>query len=434
MGLFEGVFSRLVQKKQAVLQEKVYLGDLSPWYESKQEPIKAKLANEMSRAKQNISYIIKHAGEKIDALQNAVPPNPNITPREKHFLQGNKEAYTKKINSFLEELKQELPEEAEELNGFIKDFRMKMYELAQGVARPMQILNEFLSHETREVALPLGQIEKEIQILEEEYQKTSLAQAERTKKQITELQNQAQRKNELIIEINTAIAEINALKQQNKELAEEITLLQNDKKLGSAKQQKEQITGRISQMKQEMLGTFSAIESAMKKYAHTAYKHKELAAKYIESPIDALMLDFKMEIMEILDEIKRQAEHNKIDMKDKKIRKTLQEISKITPEMLGEFLREYGQLSKDEKEMQDKISKMDVSIALSEKENRKSKNEARLNSLAGKKDLLKTELGKITLDETQKEIIEEIKNQLGVMLIISEEPQSQEETPSEQIQ
>lgn len=432
MGLFEGIFSRLIQKKPEAMPETVFLGQLTEWYEVKQEPLKEQLTKEICKTNKNISYIIKNAQEKIDALQKAVPPNPNITPREKHFLQGNKEAYTKKISAFLEELA--LPEEIEEINGFIKDFRMRMHELAQGVARPMQILNEFLSHETREVTLPLGQIEKEIQILEEEFQKTKLVLAEKTKAQIQELQVQIIRKEELVTEINTITTEINELRQQNKELNEEITLLQNDRNLNTAKQQKQEITSKIIQMQKEILDSFSAIETAMKKYAHNAYKHKELATKYLESPIDALMQDFQLEITEIFAEIKRQAEHNKIEMKDKKIKKTLQEIDKITKDRLGTFLREYGQMHKDEKELQDRIDRMDVSIALYEKENRKRKNENKLHDLAGKKDLLKIELGKTTADEIRQELCEEIKNQLNVNLTISEEPLAQEETCPEQKQ
>lgn len=432
MGLFEGLFDRILQKKPELLQETVYLGNLTDWYETKQIPLREKLTKEIHRTKQNISYIIKNAQEKTTALKKAVPPNQNITPREKHFLQGNREAYTKKISAFLEELV--LPEEIEEISGFIKDFRMKMHELAQGVARPMQILNEFLAHETREVTLPLGQIEKEIQILEEEFQKTGLALADRTKIQIQELQNQIKRKEALVADINAMTAEINELRQQNKGLAEEIALLQNDTNLSLAKQQKQEITSKISQMQKEILDSFSAIETAMKKYAYHAYKYKELATKYLESPIDALMRDFQLEIIDMLAEIKRQAEHSKIEMKDKKIKKTLQEIDKITREKLGTFLREYGQMYKDEKETQGRIDSMDVSIALSEKENRKRKNENRLNDLAGKKDQCKAELGKTSTDEIRQELCNEIKNQLGVILTISEELPAQEETFPEQKQ
>ncbi len=432
MGIFDGILSKFMQKKPEVMPETVFLGQLTEWYEAKQVPQKEKLTQEIRKTNKNISYIIKNAHEKIDALQKAVPPNPNITPREKHFLQGNREAYVKKISAFFEELA--LPEEIEEINGFIKDFRMKMHELAQGVARPMQILNEFLSHETREVTLPLGQIEKEIQILEEEFQKTKLALADRTKTKIQEMQIQITRKDELVKEINEMVTEINALRQQNKELTEEIALLQNDRSLNTAKQQKQEITSKIRQMQKEILDSFSAIETAMKKYAHNAYKYKELATKYLESPIDALMHDFQLEIMEVFAEIKRQAEHNKIEMKDKKIKKTLQEIDKITPDKLGTFLREYGQSHKDEKDVQDRIDRMDVSIALSEKENRKRKNENKLNDLAGKKDLLKAELGKTSVDEIRQELCEEIKNQLNVNLTISEEPLAQEETCPEQTQ
>lgn len=432
MGIFDGIFSKFMQKKPEVMPETVFLGQLTEWYEAKQEPLKEQLTKEIRKTNKNIFYITKNVQEKITALQDAVPPNPNITPREKHFLQGNREAYTKKISAFLEELA--LPEEIEEINGFIKDFRMKMHELAQGVARPMQILNEFLAHETREVTLPLGQIEKEIQILEEEFQKTQLVLAEKTRAQIQELQNQTKRKEELIAEINTMTTEINESRQQNKELTEEITLLQNDRNLNTAKQQKQEITNKIMQMQKEILDSFSAVETAMKKYAHNAYKYKELATKYLESPIDALMHDFQLEVIEMLAEIKRQTEHNKIEMKDKKIKKTLQEINKITSERLGIFLREYGQIHKDEKDVQDKINRMDVSVALSEKENRKRKNENRLNDLTGKKDLLKAELGKTTVDETKQELCEEIKNQLGIQLTISEEPLAQEETFPEQMQ
>ncbi|MBD3361810.1 hypothetical protein GF358_03390 [Candidatus Woesearchaeota archaeon] len=412
-----GIFGRLFKKEQETEEHIIYIEKLQDWYDKQLRPKKKKLNQKIKQAKQKIIQHTQEMNQKLEDLNNAKLMNPNIPERAKHFLTGNREAYTKKLKSFLEELA--LPEEPEELEGFFTDFNVQIQTLAQSIARPTQILSEFLANETRAAAIPLGKIEKTIQQLKESMEKMNLNQIQKTKNKIQETQNKIQKQKELREESNKAVVQINTIKKENEQLKKEIDLLQKDKELNSLKQEKKDKKAQIDQMQKELLKSFSVIETALKKYEHITFKHKELVGKYLKSPIDALTNDLHLEIIHMLADLKKSAEAGKLEMKNRKTQKTIAEIKKITKDRLGKFLTEYGQLHVEEKKLQEKINKMEVITVAEAKEKKLEKNNTKLKHLMSKMNHLKNELNKFDIPEEKKEIEKELSRKFNINLTVS---------------
>ena len=415
-----GIFDQLFKKKEEIEEYIISIDQAPKWYDKQTEPKKDRLKQKIKQAKQKIIQNTQEVRQKLEKLQESGLMNPNIPERAKHFLQGNKEAYTKKINSFLDALI--LPEEVEELSGFFQDFNVQIQNLAQGIARPIQILNEFLSNETRAVSLPLGNIEKEIQKLKESVKKLKLNEIDKTKAKITEIQNKIKKEKKLKEELNLIIIEINKTRRENEQLNKEIELLQKDKILLESKEQKKQIKEKINQMPKELIESFSIIETALKKYEHITFKHKEIIGRYLKSPVDALMKDLHLEVINMLSDLKTSAEAGKLEMKPRKTKKTLEEIKKLNKEKLGKFLTEYGQFHLQQKNLQKDIDKMDVVLIASEKEKKKQKNINKLTDLMSKTNYLQIELGKIDIDKMIKELTKVLEEKCYVKLTISATP------------
>jgi chromosome segregation ATPase len=425
-----GIFDRFFKKKEEIEEYIISIDQAPKWYDKQIEPKKDRLKHKIKQAKQKIIQNTQEVKHKLEKLQESGLMNPNIPERAKHFLQGNKEAYTKKVNSFLDALI--LPEEVEELKGFFQDFNIQIQNLAQGIARPIQILNEFLANETREVSLPLGNIEKEIQKLKDSVEKLKLNEIDETKAKITEIQNKIEKENELKIELNTLITEINKTKRENEQLSTQIELLQKDKELNQAKEEKNQINEKIKQMQKELIESFSIIETALKKYEHITFQHKELIGGYLKSPVQALMKDLHLDVIKMLSDLKSSAEAGKLEMKPRKTKKTLDEIKTLTKERLGKFLTEYGQLHLQERTLQEKIDKMDVVLVSAEKEKKKEKNTIKLNDSMSKMNYLQTELGKIDISLMIKELTSILEEKCYVKLTISATPLVQAAPEQEQ--
>ncbi len=427
-----GIFGRFFKKKQEIVEENICLAKLPVWYDEKTQSKKKKLKRKIDQTKQKIIQITQETNQKIHKLQNAKLMNPNIPERAKHFLHGNKEAYVKKMNSFLESLT--LPEEVEELEGFFKDFSVQIQGLAQGIARPTQILNEFMANETRAVTLVMGAIEKEIEKLKEETKKTGLLKLEETKNKITEIFNKQDKEDELKKELSAIQKEIDTMQKENDNLKKEIELLKKDKELNQALERKKEVQEKIEQMKKELLESFSIIETALKKYEHITFKHKEIAGGYLESPIDALMKDLHLEILQTFSDLRNSIKAGKIEMKKRKTKKTLDELKKLDKEKLGRFLTEYGQLYSEKRRIKEKVEQMDVIKAQKEKEKRLLKNENKLTALMSRMNYVQIEFDKIDINKIIKEVEEELNTQFNMSIKISEEPSVQASPYLEQTQ
>ena len=427
-----GLFGRFFKKKQEIEEETANLTELTKWYNNKTQSKKAKLKQKIDQTKQKIIQSTQETKKRLNDLKTAKLLNPNIPERAKHFLNGNKEAYSKKISNFLDNLT--FPEETEELEGFFNDFSVQIKELAQSIARPTQVLSEFLANETRAVALAMGNIEQEIEKLKEQSKKTGLQKIENTRDKINELINKQKKEQTLKLELSELQDEIKTTQKSQQNLKTEIELLKKDKELNKLKEKQSEIQTKIEKTKKEMLESFAAIETALKKYEHITFKHKEITSKYLKSPINALTNDLHLNILQTFDDLKESIESGKIEMKLRKTKKTINELKKLDKEKLGRFLTEYGQLHSSKRKIEEKIEQMDVIKAKKEKEKKLAKQEEKFTVLMSKMNNLQTEFNKINIQQMTKNLEEQLNNQFKNKIIISQGQTDQEESFPEQKQ
>ena len=93
---------RLFEKKQedVVIKEK----ELLSWFDTETTQLNKALDEDLDRIKANISAEIKKAHENIEKLNNTILQNKDIKTREMQFMEGNREAYTKRVTIFLNQI------------------------------------------------------------------------------------------------------------------------------------------------------------------------------------------------------------------------------------------------------------------------------------------------------------------------------------------
>jgi len=425
-----GIFSKIFAKKQEPEQEIIHLSQLEEWHKTKTKTKKQNLQKKLDQARQKIIQQTRETRKKIQKLSKAKLMNKQVPIKALHFLHGNKDTFIKKTTGFLDSLI--FPEEIDELTGFFQDISQQIQSLSKGLARPTQILTEFHSNETREVTIALGEIEKQIQKLQDSMKKSKLQEIEQTRQKIQELQNKIKQEKELKQELSETIRITNNLKQENKDLLQEISLLEKDKEYKQLTQEKQQIHEKISKMQAQTKKSFSTIETAMKKYAHITFKHKEIINQYLESPINALTQDLHLAILPALEDMKKAILKNKIEMKPRKTKKTLEEIKKLNKQTLGSILTEYGQLHLEEKRIQEKISQLPAIQVKTAKQQKHQKNQEKINQKMSKTNQIQTELNKINRQQIIKELQNELNEKFHTNITISEQALAREETPAEQ--
>ena len=98
-----------IRKLFSAEEEKLELNekDLEEWIDRRISGIRNETDRKIAEVKHDIEEEKAKARDNIKKLKEATLHNPDIPIREQHFMQGNREAYVKRIKFFVESIKVE---------------------------------------------------------------------------------------------------------------------------------------------------------------------------------------------------------------------------------------------------------------------------------------------------------------------------------------
>ncbi|MBI2140440.1 hypothetical protein HYU14_05935 [Candidatus Woesearchaeota archaeon] len=399
----------------------VSIASLPQWLEDAAKPHAEKLSSAVEQKKQELSEEIHSAREKIDALSSATLPNPNISVREKQFLDGNRNAYLLYANNFLSSLdhdgitRHSLPD-------FSVRFDEKLQQFAKSTLRPYQILQEFLANESRDVAISVRAIEGHVKGMRQSVELSPLSKISRLKA--------------LAGELNSRLSQKKNVEEEMKKLGDDITLAEksisaeqqnlNDlrdsgeyKTYLDAKADREIQLKKISDISSSVSQPFATLEMALRKYGHIASENLEVVGNYLQDSAKAMAEDEGLAIIDALQKVKQCIIRGEIELKDKKKEKTMAVLGQLTAEWLAEKRKERLLLSHE-------LSSIDGKISANKAKGWEEKLAEKIQSLEIKKERMVfslQELGKksegFVLGDAKKELENEIAEVLGRKLVIS---------------
>lgn len=357
---------------------------------------------------------IESTKESMANLEQASLLNEKIPERLKHIMRGNRENYIRKINIFLSDLK--LPYDYESLLIFAEKLKMSIDKLSKDTQKSYMILNEFLATELMKVVKHV----KELELLTAKTKKNlehegleNLVEIKLLLKNLREIKDKSEdirKKNRtqqdalklLEQKISSKNAEIKSSKE-SKEKSEYDKLMQMNQKAN----------GELKAEEQELWNHFSTLEKALKKYKRLSLNEK-LIDSYLEKPSTAIMNDSEIQIVEILESMKKSLD--KLGLKDKKLEKTEEEIARLSRDYLKNKRETLSRIYTILKQVEESLA---TNIFLKEVES--SENE--LDRLNKEKHDLKVELEankKLLKKDRDKEIIEEIQKKMELIGVVLE--------------
>jgi hypothetical protein len=397
---------RIFRKEQEIPKEEVELHTLSSWFDEKTSPKIDEWNSELANVNQRVLAEKQQTVLHLDALNKAELMNQNIPERAKHFMRGNREAYYKKVSLFLDKILP--PQKVEDLPVFHSAMQEELKELMQGTAKSFQIMQEFFANESRQVMSSIGNIEREIIAFKQAFDTAGLDVLDSTKNLIIDFQTKTKLNQALETDLETRKKEMENFSSELKQLKEDIELLQKDKKLNEIKDKLKQVQAQGEAIRERIALPFSVINPALRKFERITYRHRMVAQKYIESPLDALMQDLHLGILKTLQDLEKSILNNRIDLRDKKRDKTLEILKLLTKEYLGNFLSEYGHIKKDQDKLIKQINALDVIQLLKEKKERIKKLENNQLDVERKIDLFSKELEKVHLLKLEEKLLDNL--------------------------
>src|SRR3989338_2388022 len=143
------IFKNEEQEVKKVIE--INLQNLEEWLNEKAKPLMEEIRQQIDEILMKINEELQRARINVEILENAKLQNPNIPFKAKQYMEGNRKAYIRAINSFLGNM---------EINNrnyfylldFSKRFGELINDLNKGTLRSYTILQEFFANETSKIA------------------------------------------------------------------------------------------------------------------------------------------------------------------------------------------------------------------------------------------------------------------------------------------
>ena len=335
----------------------ISLQNLEEWLDEKAKPLMEEIQHQIEEILMKVNEELQRARINVEVLEQAKLQNPNIPFKAKQYMEGNRKAYQRAINSFLGHM---------EINNkdyfylvdFCKLFDELINDLNKGTFRSYTILQEFFANETSKIAQNLKNFDEIFGELESTLNNERVVVINALRDKIKSLKIKTKQKINLDLDFKSVGADI---KLANKEKEEIMAAIEKFNKsdahnnfLKMNEEKKNKATAFYNDESQ-LMQAFSTLDRPLRKYSHVAFEYEEIVLDYLKQPIETLANDKSFAILEILKNLEELLQEGKLQIDDRKKEKSLEEIRKLNREFIEEFLKKYFSFKSEIEELESRI-------------------------------------------------------------------------------
>ena len=318
--------------------------NLEEWLNEKSKPSMEEVQQKINEILVKVDEELQRARVNLEVLENAKLQNPNIPFKAKQYMEGNRKAYIRAVNSFIGHM---------EINNkdyfylvdFCKLFDELLNDLNKGTLRSYTILQEFFANETNRIAQNLKNFHIIFSDLKSALNGKEIVSINATIEKIQSLKAKTKQKINLSVDFkNTEVAIRLANGEKDAIMAEIEKFNKSDdhNKFLKLNEERKDTTKKFYEDENLIMQSFSVLEKPLRKYSHVAFEHEEVVLDYLKNPIETLANDKNLKIIEILEKLEKLMRENGLQIDDKKKEKSIEEIKKLNKGFLEQFLKKYS--------------------------------------------------------------------------------------------
>ena len=321
----------------------IELQNLEEWVREKAKPTTEEIKIRTDEILMKIDEELQRTRFNVEVLENAKLQNPNIPFKAKQYMEGNRKSYAKSVNSFLGNMEINNKDYFYLVN-FCKEFELMLNDLHSGTLRSYTILQEFFANETNKIAQNIKNFDNFFKELNSVLKDSRMVAIDNAIEKIRGLKTKAKQKINLDIELKDAEASVMLAKEEKDSLMADIMNFERSDehneflKLNEERRDK---TKSFYEDENRIIQSFSVLERPLRKYSHVAFEHEEIVLDYLKDPISTLTADKGMKILEILKNLEKLLNENKVQIDDRKKEKALEETKKLNKEFIDQFMKKY---------------------------------------------------------------------------------------------
>ncbi len=414
MGFLDRFFKSKIEEKEIKLEElKQYTENL----------LKEKFANINQKIEETYSDLEKTKSklkENLNILRNAELQNKNVPTRALQLMEGNREAYIKKISNFLEQI--ELPdiESYSLINDFCNNFDVTLDELNKATYKGYEVMREFFYNQATNIAIGIKDININIKNLKQLVANKELSKIEYLRELVKKIEKFNESKDSLKENIKQQELLIKESEQKIESVKKRFEGIKQSKEYDEYKrteEEKESLLEKIKAEKDEIIQLFAILEKSLKKYKRGSLNEK-LINQFLEDPNRALLEDTELNIVLVLAKLKGNIEQNKIELKDKKKEKTLEVIDKLNKDFLNGKRFNLEQQTRTKIILNDRLSKNNINNLYQEERYKLEHFTKKLEDENKKLETLKKEKETLNINKIKDDIKKEFLDLFSIKLII----------------
>ena len=334
------------------------LQNLEEWLSERSKPLMEDVQQQAGQILMKVNEELQRARFNIDALENAKLQNPNIPFKAKQYMEGNRKAYARSVNSFLGHMEIN-NKDYFYLVGFCVTFDELIGDLNKGTLRSYTILQEFFAHEVGKIAQNLKNFDNLFGELKGVLNNEKLITINQAAEKIKNLKMKSRQKINLDVDSKNAEASLKlAIEEKNTLIAdiEKFNSGGEHSRFLSLNEERKNKAKAFYGDENSILQSFAVIERPLRKYSHIAFDHEEIVLDYLNNPIETLANDKSLAIIDILKNIEKALAENNVQIDEKKKEKSLEEIKKLSRGFLEQFVKKYFSFRSEMEELENSIN------------------------------------------------------------------------------
>ena len=355
LNFLKKIFQNGGQEGKKIL--KIRLHELNEWLNEKSKPVMEEMDGRVKGILMKIDEEAQRTRVNLELLEYAKLQNENIPYRAKQYMDGNRKAYVRAVSSFLGHL---------EINNrdyfylvdFCKFFDDIILKLNKGTLRSYTILQEFFANETGKIAQNLKDFDGLFSALKSELNNKDVLAVNKAIEKIKMLDSRSKQKINLSIDVKNMEAELSIANTEKMAVMGGIEEFKSGpgyldfQKLSEEKKIK---TSAFYAGEDQILQSFSVMERALRKYSHVAFEHEEIVLEYLNNPIETLAGDKNLAILDILKNMEKLMNEDKIKIDGRKKEKSIEEIRRLDKDYIGNFLARYNSFKSELEDIENRI-------------------------------------------------------------------------------
>ena len=321
----------------------IKLQELENWLNEKSKPLLEGIQIKIEGILMRVNEEIQRSRFNIEVLENAKLQNPNIPFKAKQYMEGNRKAYIRSVNSFLGHLEIN-NKDYFYLTDFCKLFDGLIDDLNKGTLRSYTILQEFFANEAAKIAQNLRNFDILFKELKSVLNDEKIVAVNGTIEEAQNLKSMIRQKINIHVEFMGMEAELKLAtneKESTMDYIERFNKSEEHTNFLNLNEQKKKLANDFYNDENTILQSFSVLERPLRKYSHVAFEHEEIVLDYLKNPIETLTNDKSFTILVVLKNLENLLNENQIMVDERRKEKSLEEIKKFSREFIEQFLKKY---------------------------------------------------------------------------------------------